>query len=133
MLADHLLAVLLLAVIACCLVWGVAFCLERSQLRYVDLFVPDFPAEAYGKALAATLAVGCTLTQQTQPDGLIQATGPGSRGARVTVTITPHPYGSRVVVHAEGFAAQQQIAGGTLLVDAWATAYTHHFASQVTP
>lgn len=84
------------------------------------LFVPDSPAQAYTKAVRATMAVGATIRGQDRESGAISATV--QNAVALNVTVQPDGQGSKVTVQSHVPPTHVTIGEFTLPED-WTRAY----------
>jgi hypothetical protein len=84
------------------------------------LDVPEPPAQAFPRAVQATMAVQGQIHQQDATLGMINATV--QQGVSLNVLVTPHGTGSHIAV-AHQVAPTHVVVGTVTLVDDWIAAY----------
>ena len=87
-----------------------------------EVEVPEAPAQAFARAVKATMAVQGQIHQQDPALGMINATV--QQGVSLNVVITPQGTGSRIEV-AHQVLATHIAYGPVTLADDWITAYQH--------
>ena len=95
-------------------------CAMTPKVVQRELLVPDTLAQAYTKAVRATMAVGGTVRSQDRESGAISATV--QNVVSLNVTVQPEGQGSKVTV--QGQVPPTHVTFGAFsLTDDWARAY----------